>query len=108
MASIREAVAADDQPLEGSDELRGLISIGTERGYLTFAEIASTLEEVEGTKEQVAALHSHLVEQGGDVIAAEGGTARQESKGDSSSNGNGSRRERDLAVEPSLDALRLY
>ena len=81
MASIRQAVVVEEQPLEGSDELRGLIATGTERGYLTFEEIASTLEEVEVTKEQVSELHSHLVEQGVDVIAADGVTAYKESKG---------------------------
>jgi RNA polymerase primary sigma factor len=107
LASIREAVVAEDQPFEGSEELRGLIASGTERGYLTFEEIASTLEEVEVTKEQVSELHSHLVEQGVDVIAADGVTAYKESKGDSSA-GNGKKQELDLTVEPSLDCLRLY
>ena len=108
MASIGEAAVAAEQPLEGSDELGGLIAKGTERGYLTFEEIASTLEEVEVTKEQVSDLHSHLVEQGVDVIAADGVTAYKESKGEGSSNGNGKRQELDLTVEPSLDSLRLY
>ena len=106
MASIREAAVADDRPLEGNDELRGLIATGTERGYLTFEEIASTLEEVEVTKEQVSELHSHLVEQGVDVIAADGVTAYKESKGEGSANGK--KQELDLTVEPSLDSLRLY
>src|SRR5262249_28694463 len=51
-----------DQPLTDSEELRGLILLGRERGYLTFEQIAATLEEVEVTKEQVSALHAHLVE----------------------------------------------
>jgi RNA polymerase primary sigma factor len=107
MAPVRQAVVADDQSLEGSDELRGLIATGTERGYLTFEEIASTLEEVEVTKEQVSELHSHLVEQGVDVIAADGVTAYKESKGEGSSS-HGKKQELDLTVEPSLDSLRLY
>jgi RNA polymerase primary sigma factor len=106
LAPIREAVVAEDQPFEGSDELRGLVAAGTDRGYLTFEEIASTLEEVEVTKEQVTELHSHLVEQGVDVIAANGVTAYKESKGEGSSNGK--KQELDLTVEPSLDSLRLY
>src|SRR4051795_9315765 len=108
MASVSQATVAEDQALEGSDELRGLITTGTERGYLTFEEIASTLEEVEVTKEQVTELHSHLVEQGVDVIAEDGVTAYKESKGESSANGNGKKQELDLTVEPSLDCLRLY
>jgi RNA polymerase primary sigma factor len=54
LASIHQAVASDEQPFVESDELRRLIAEGTERGYLTFEEIASTLEEVEVTKEQVS------------------------------------------------------
>src|SRR5882724_5353589 len=103
MASIRQAVVAEDQAFEGSEELRGLVAVGTERGYLTFEEIASTLEEVEVTKEQVSELHSHLVEQGVEVIAADGVTAYKESKGDDSRK----KQELDLTVEPSLDCLRL-
>jgi RNA polymerase primary sigma factor len=104
LASIREAVTAGDQPFGESDELRGLIAQGTERGYLTFEEIASTLEEVEVTKEQVSDLHRYLVDQGIDVIAADGVTAYKEAK-----EGNGAKnQELDLTVEPSLDSLRLY
>jgi RNA polymerase primary sigma factor len=113
VASIRQAAVAEEQPFGDSDELRGLIAQGTERGYLTFEEIASTLEEVEVTKEQVSELHSHLVEQGVDVIAADGVTAYKEAKGSDGaggegSNGQGKKQELDLTVEPSLDSLRLY
>ncbi|HEY1237995.1 MAG TPA: sigma-70 family RNA polymerase sigma factor [Solirubrobacterales bacterium] len=112
-SSIRTAVtAADEQPFGEGEELRGLIAAGTERGYLTFEEIAATLEEVEVTKEQVSELHAHLVDQGVDVIAADGVTAYKESKAGDSSNGDGSngskKQELDLTVEPSLDSLRLY
>ena len=96
-----QPVASGEQPFVDSDELRGLIATGTERGYLTFEEIASTLEEVEVTKEQVSELHSHLVEQGVDVIAADGVTAYKEGK-------ESKKQELDLTVEPSLDSLRLY
>jgi RNA polymerase primary sigma factor len=109
VASIRQAVTADDLPFGESDELRGLIAEGAERGYLTFEEIATTLEEVEVTKEQVAELHNHLVEQGIDVIAANGVTAYKENKrAEESSNGQRRKEELDLTVEPSLDSLRLY
>jgi RNA polymerase primary sigma factor len=106
LASVRQAAVAEESPFGESEELRALIAAGTERGYLTFEEIASTLEEVEVTKEQVSELHSHLVEQGVDVIAADGVTAYKEAKGES--NGNGKKQELDLTVEPSLDCLRLY
>jgi RNA polymerase primary sigma factor len=105
LASIRQAVEAEDQPFGESEELRGLIAVGTERGYLTFEEIAGTLEEVEVTKEQVSELHAHLVEQGVDVIAADGVTAYQENK---AAEDGRRKQELDLTVEPSLDSLRLY
>jgi RNA polymerase primary sigma factor len=122
LASIRPAVAAEEQPFGENAELRGLIAAGTERGYLTFEEIASTLEEVEVTKEQVSELHAHLVEQGVDVIAADGVDARvlraergatrdgeEESKAAEDGSAGGRRKqELDLTVEPSLDSLRLY
>jgi RNA polymerase primary sigma factor len=114
LASVRQAVVAGEDAsvlrvepgatrelgLE-SEELRGLVATGSERGYLTFEEIASTLEEVEITKEQVSELHSHLVEQGIDVIAADGVTAYKESR-------DAKKQPLDLTVEPSLDCLRLY
>jgi RNA polymerase primary sigma factor len=100
LASIRQSDASDEQPFADQDELRQLVADGAERGYLTFEEIASKLEEVEVTKEQVAELHSYLVEQGIDVIAANGVTAYKESKE--------AKQELDLTVEPSLDCLRLY
>ncbi len=94
-------------PLEESEELRGLISQGRERGYLTFEQIAATLEEVEVTKEQVQALHTYLIEHGVDVIAEDGLTAyKQEREGDKP--GQAKKPELDLTVEPSLDSLRLY
>jgi RNA polymerase primary sigma factor len=109
LASIQPAVSTEEQPFVELEELRGLIAQGTERGYLTFEEIASTLEEVEVTKEQVSELHSHLVEQGVDVIAADGVTAYKESKGEEPANGQRKKQEElDLTVEPSLDSLRLY
>ena len=49
------------------EELAGLIALGRERGYLTYEQISSTLEEVEITKEQVSQLHANLVEHGVDV-----------------------------------------
>ena len=87
------------------DELRTLIALGGERGYLTFEEIAGTLDEVEVTKEQVQRLHGYLIEHGVDVIAADGLTAYKEAKGQPDAP---KKPELDLTVEPSLDSLRLY
>jgi RNA polymerase primary sigma factor len=105
---MRQAVSTGEQGLMESEGLRGLIAQGTERGYLTFEEIAATLEEVEVTKEQVSELHNYLIEQGVDVIAADGVTAYKQGKGEEASNGRKKGEELDLTVEPSLDSLRLY
>ncbi|HEY4778036.1 MAG TPA: sigma-70 family RNA polymerase sigma factor, partial [Solirubrobacterales bacterium] len=98
---------AGEAPVAEVEELRGLIALGRERGYLTFEQIASTLEEVEITKEQVSGLHAHLVEHGVDVIAEDGVSAYKEQRG-GEGNGQPKKEELDLTVEPSLDSLRLY
>ena len=97
---------AGESPIAEVEELRSLIALGRERGYLTFEQIATTLEEVEITKEQVSQLHSHLVEHGVDVIAEDGVSAYKEQRGAESN--SGSKKDLDLTVEPSLDSLRLY
>jgi RNA polymerase primary sigma factor len=98
---------SDSSPVVEIEELRGLVALGRERGYLTFEQIAATLEEVEITKEQVSGLHAHLVEHGVDVIAEDGVSAYKEQRG-GDSNGQPKKEELDLTVEPSLDSLRLY
>ncbi len=93
--------------VQDSEELRALVAQGQERGFLTFEEIAGTLEEVEVTKEQVQGLHAHLIEQGIDVIGEDGVTAYREAKGEPVA-GQPKAAALDLTVEPSLDSLRLY
>jgi RNA polymerase primary sigma factor len=100
---------SDVQQFAEPEELRGLIALGRERGYLTFEQIATTLEEVEVTKEQISGLHAHLVEVGVEVIAEVGVDAYKEARAEEA-NGAGSKKDSDLdlTVEPSLDSLRLY
>jgi RNA polymerase primary sigma factor len=101
---------SEEQPFAEPEELRGLIALGRERGYLTFEQIATTLEEVEVTKEQIAGLHAHLVEQGVEVLAEEGVDAYKEARAEERNGAASSKKdaELDLTVEPSLDSLRLY
>jgi len=101
------ALEHGESSLPDSEDLRGLIVQGRERGYLTFEEISGALEEVEVTKEQVRDLHSYLIEHGVDVIAEDGLTAYKDAKGESQP-GQQKKPELDLTVEPSLDSLRLY
>ena len=115
--SVDEIVLlSDETPIAELDELRSLIAGGQERGYLTFAEIETCLEEVEVTKEQVQELHAYLDEHGIVVVGADGRPAKSEAGSVEANARNGSepdpelRRkvEVDLTVEPSLDSLRLY
>ena len=110
-----ETVEVVDRETSGAsapeiEELAGLIALGRERGYLTYEQISSTLEEVEITKEQVSQLHANLVEHGVDVIAEDGVSAYKEQRGggESGSRAESKKEELDLTVEPSLDSLRLY
>jgi len=99
--------SAEQPLLPESDELRSLIVLGREQGYLTFEQISATLEEVEVTKEQVAGLHAHLVENGVEVVS-ENGAGAEKGQREAPSNGRVKKEELDLTVEPSLDSLRLY
>ena len=56
MGTKTDALLADEAAIHEIDELRPLIAEGQERGFLTVEQIASSLEEVEVTKEQVAEL----------------------------------------------------
>jgi RNA polymerase primary sigma factor len=102
-----------DAPFLEIEELRNLVSDGRERGYLTYEEIASCLEEVEVTKEQVRSLHAHLLETGVDVVSKDDRAAiAAHDEGTPTPRGvePAAKKEPDidLTVEPSLDSLRLY
>jgi RNA polymerase primary sigma factor len=111
-----EVLLADEAPIWELDDLRQLIADGQDRGFLTFEQIATTLEEVEVTKEQLRDLHSHLEEQGIDVVTADGRLATSEvhkveaaAEAARTPGVEASKKpELDLTVEPSLDSLRLY
>jgi RNA polymerase primary sigma factor len=116
LATKTDALLAGDASITEIDELRPLIAEGQERGFLTFEQIATALEEVEISKEQVTELHSYLEGEGIDVVGADGKLAtseggrfepaagRQEAKTPDAPR----KPEIDLTVEPSLDSLRLY
>jgi RNA polymerase primary sigma factor len=107
---------ADEAPIVELDELRPLITEGQERGFLTFEQIATCLEEVEITKEQVQELHAYLDDQGIEVVDADGRPAKSDGPnvdGAAEQTADPAREQRkkatvDLTVEPSLDSLRLY
>jgi RNA polymerase primary sigma factor len=103
-----DVLLADEAPIHELEELRPLIATAIERGFLTIEEITSCLEEIEVTKEQVSELHAHLVDQGVDIVGADGKpVATPEPKADKGDDAP-KKPEIDLTVEPSLDSLRLY
>ncbi len=85
------------------EEMRALAAEGMERGALTYDEIVEALQDADVTKEQIEDFYSHLIELGVEVLDADGevivrGAAARPERGP----------ELDLAVESSLDSLRLY
>ncbi len=113
MVSTKTAVLLmDEAPIAELDELRPLIAEGQERGFLTFDQLASCLEEVEVTKEQIVELHAYLEEQGIDVVGTDGkpvATApAAAAAADVADSPAAKKPSLDLTVEPSLDSLRLY
>jgi RNA polymerase primary sigma factor len=106
MAS-EDAPAAEPGVAE-ADELVGLIAEGHERGYLTVEAVASALEELDISKDQVRELYAYFEEHGIELIA-EGATSPLPEEVLEDSEAVTTREvELDLAVEPSLDSLRLY
>ena len=99
-ASARSAV---EIALPDVEEMRALAAEGRERGTLTYDEIVSALQDADVTKEQIEDFYSHLLEIGVEVLDADGEVIAR---------GAATPTERppelDLAVEPSLDSLRLY
>jgi RNA polymerase primary sigma factor len=99
-----------ESPFLDVEELRGLAAEGRERGYLSFEEIAATLEEVELTKEQISDFKAHLLDSGVDIVSSDGRPAvvAEVAATDGAPTSGAKKPEIDLTVEPSLDSLRLY
>ena len=116
LATKTDALLAGDASITEIDELRPLIAEGQEQGVLTFEQIATALEEVEVSKEQVTELHAYLEGEGIDVVGADGKLATSEGGRFEPAGGRQEAKtpdaprkpEIDLTVEPSLDSLRLY
>src|SRR3954447_7528555 len=110
-----EALLEGEPAITEIDELRPLIAEGQEKGVLTFEQIASCLEEVEVTKEQIVELHAFLEGEGIDIVGNDGKPATTEGRKfepavrEADKERDAPRKpEIDLTVEPSLDSLRLY
>ena len=93
-----------DTALADIEELRTLVQEGHDKGYLTYDEVAATLEEVELTKEQLEDFYTYLLDHNIELLDAD---SKQTAQGDAALHGEKAP-ELDLTVEPSLDSLRLY
>jgi RNA polymerase primary sigma factor len=108
------AGGAADTPFLEVEELRLLVADARERGFVTYSEVAATLDEVEVTKEQMRELHGYLVDNGIDVVSDDGTPAavvaepKPEYADAPKDPAAPKKPEIDLTVEPSLDSLRLY
>src|SRR5213595_2404756 len=95
-----------DISLPEVEELHRLVEQGVEKGFLTYDEIVSGLDDVELTKEQVEDFYTYLIDHSIELLEGETHKhppheqlpAPEEEKGP----------KLDLSVEPSLDSLRLY
>jgi RNA polymerase primary sigma factor len=95
-----------DISLPDVEELQKLVQEGLEKGVLNYDEIATALDDVELSKEQIEDFYTYLIDHGVELM--EGETHKhppheqlpipEEEKGP----------KLDLSVEPSLDSLRLY
>jgi RNA polymerase primary sigma factor len=95
-----------DISLPDVEELHKLVQDGTEKGFLTYDEIVSGLEEVDLSKEQIEDFYTYLIDHSIELVEGEQHkhppheqpALAEEEKGP----------KLDLSVEPSLDSLRLY
>ncbi len=95
-----------DIALPDVEELHKLVQDGQEKGLLTYDEIASGLEDVDLTKEQIEDFYTYLIDHSIELVEGEQHkhlpheqpALAEEEKGP----------KLDLTVEPSLDSLRLY
>jgi RNA polymerase primary sigma factor len=98
-----------DIALPDVEELHKLVEEGQEKGFLTYDEIVSSLDEVELSKEQIEDFYTYLIDHS--IELHEGEQHKQpphEQPALAEDDSNAKAAKLDLTVEPSLDSLRLY
>ena len=95
-------------PLPEVEELQKLFTDGQEKGFLTYDEIVTGLEEVELTKEQVEDFYTHLIEHNIELVEGEQHKTPPHEQPVPEDDKPAPTPKLDLSVEPSLDSLRLY
>ncbi len=95
-----------DIALPDVEELHKLVTEGQEKGFLTYDEIANSLEEVELTKEQIEDFYTYLIDHSIELM--EGEQHKHPPHEQPALAEEEKVPKLDLTVEPSLDSLRLY
>jgi RNA polymerase primary sigma factor len=96
-----------DISLPDVEELHKLVQDGQEKGFLTYDEIVTGLEDVELTKEQIEDFYTYMIDHGIELVEGEQHKHpphEQPALAEEDKNAP----KLDLTVEPSLDSLRLY
>jgi RNA polymerase primary sigma factor len=104
---VRDVLTVDIA-LPDVEELHKLVAEGKEKGFLSYDEIVTGIEDVELTKEQVEDFYTYLVEHGVDLVEGEQHKAPLHEQQPPEDEKAVAAPKLDLTVEPSLDSLRLY
>jgi RNA polymerase primary sigma factor len=96
-----------DIALPDIEELQRLIDQGLEKGFLTYDEIVSGLDDVELTKEQVEDFYTYLIDHSIELVEGVEHKALPHDEPPPAEEDKTTPK-LDLSVEPSLDSLRLY
>ena len=99
---------AVDIALPEVEELNKLVAEGQEKGFLTYDEIVTGLDDVELTKEQVEDFYTYLIEHGVELVEGEQHKTPPHEQPQPEEEKVVAAPKLDLTVEPSLDSLRLY
>ena len=97
-----------DIALPEVDELHRLVEQGLEKGFLTYDEIVTGLDEVDLTKEQVEDFYTYLIDHSIELVEGEQHKTLPNEEPPVPVEEEKAAQKLDLTVEPSLDSLRLY
>ncbi len=87
------------------EQLQKLAEDGLEKGFLNYDEIATGLEDLELSKEQVDGFYTYLIDHGVELVEGE---THKHPPHEQPQPDEEKAPKLDLSVEPSLDSLRLY
>jgi RNA polymerase primary sigma factor len=97
-----------DIALPDVEELHKLVDKGQEKGFLSYDEIVSGLEDVELTKDQIEDFYTYLIDHSIELVEGEQYKSPPHEQPALAEDEKTAPPKLDLTVEPSLDSLRLY